>query len=479
MQRIVVLGGGFGGTATAQDLDRAFRNDADIEIVLVSNVNYMVYTPMLADVAGGTIEPRHAVPPLRAFLRKKKARFQEANVEGIDVARQTVRLAFADDDRRDLPYDYLVIALGAVTNYSHATGAAECCMGLKDLIDAFYLRNRALTMLERADTVQDPALRKELLTFVVAGGGFSGVEGIAALEDLLHGALRRYYPRIREDEVRLILAPHGTHLLEELDPRLGEYVVQKFQKRTIDVRLGVGVNAVDEHSATLTTGEVIPTQTVVWTAGLRVNPLLRDVDLPKDKHGALQVNGHLQVIDHPNVFALGDCAAVPTPDGHGFYAPTAQNAIRQGPVAAKNIAALVHGSAGRLKTFDYKPIGSLASLGQRQAVAQMSKVRLSGLPAWFAWRGIYLAKLPTFGDRLRVSLDWLNYLLAPVDTTQIPIGKRPLATIGAAPERAAPANQPAAPPASTRPAAALPPITQVAPAPDSADSVSPPTPVGG
>src|SRR5262249_21554087 len=371
---------------------------------------------MLADVAGGTIEPRHAVPPVRAFL--KHAHFREARVQSIDVTQQIVRVQLVDGTPSELSYDYLVIALGAVTNFSHGTGAADHCLGLKDLLDAIRVRNRALTLLEWADSTQDPELRRELLTFVIAGGGFSGVEGIAALEDLLHGALR-YYRGIRRDELTFILAPHSKRLLEEVDERLGAYVVERFGQRTIDVRLGIGVTAVTERSATLSTGEVIPTRMVIWTGGIKVNPALQGVALPQDQHGVLQVNSHLQVLDHPTIFALGDCAAVPTPDGRGYYAPTAQNASRDGPVAATNIAALIRGW-GRLRTFEYKPVGSLASLGHRQAVAQIGKYRLSGLPAWFAWRAIYLAKLPNWGDKMRVGLDWLTNLFAPVDTAQLP-----------------------------------------------------------
>ena len=427
MKRIVVLGGGFGGVAAAQRLDRSFRYDDDVEVEVISDNNFVVYTPMLADVAGGTIEPRHAVPPVRAFF--KKAHFREATVRGIDVANQIVHGTLIDGTQAQTPYDYLVIALGGVTNYSHATGAAEHAIGLKDLPDAIRVRNRALTLLEWANTTRDPALRRELLTFVMAGGGFSGVEGIAALEDLLHGSLR-YYPDIEPNELRFILAPHGKRLLQEVDARLGEYVVEKFAARTIDVRLGVGVTDVTARSATLTTGEVIPTRMVIWTGGIKVNPVLRDVDLPKDKHGALRVDARLQTLDHPTIYALGDCAAVPTPDGQGFYAPTAQNAIREGPVVAANIAAAIR-NTGLTKTFAYKPIGSLASLGKREAVAQIGDLRLSGLPAWFAWRGIYLAKLPTLSDKVRVGLDWLTDLFAPVDTVQLPIVRENLSALTA------------------------------------------------
>src|SRR5215469_6542213 len=426
--RIVVLGGGFGGLATAQRLDRILRYDDDVDITLVSDTNFVVYTPLLADVAGGTIEPRYALPPLRKFLRKK-ARFHEATIDSIDVIAQKIMVTYAKGDWDEwqgaISYDYLVIALGATTNFKHAVGAETYALGLKDLPDAVYLRNRVLTMLERAEAHTDPKLRKELLTFVVAGGGFSGVEGIAALEDLAHGALP-YYPTVRPSELRFILAPHGNRLLPEVDQRLGEYVVQQFQGRTIDVRLGVGVTEVTANTATLSTGEIIPTRTVVWTAGIEVNPLLQSADLPKDRHGALQVNNRLQVEGHPTIFALGDCAAVPVSTGAGFYAPTAQNAIREGPVAAHNIACLVHKVDG-LKAFDYKPIGSLASLGQRQAVAQIGRFQFSGLPAWFAWRGIYLAKLPTLSDKIRVGLDWFTNVFAPIDTVQLPVIRENLA----------------------------------------------------
>src|SRR5215813_9483876 len=448
MKRVIVLGGGFGGIAAAQDLDRRFRHDDGVEIVLVSDKNFLVYTPMLADVAGGTIEPRHAVPPVRAFL--KKATFRETSVQGIDVDHRTVRDTYADGQSAELEYDYLVIALGGVTNFRHATGAAEHCLGLKSLSDAMWVRNRALALLECAGTTRDPDRRRELLTFVMAGGGFSGVEGIAALEDMLHGALR-FYPHIKREELRFILAPHGNRLLEEVDPRLGAYVVEKLSQRTIDVRLGVGVTAVTRRSATLTTGEIIPTRMVIWTGGIMVNPVLKGVTLPKDQRGAIRVNEHLQVPDHPTIFALGDCTAVPLPDGHGYYAPTAQNAIREGPVAAANIAALIRGTPMQ-KTFHYKPIGSLASLGHREAVAQIGGLRLSGLPAWCAWRGIYLAKTPTLTDKVRIALDWITDLFAPVDTVELPFMEESPATtmaslsLDAVPGTTSPATEHAPPP---------------------------------
>jgi NADH dehydrogenase len=417
MTRIVVLGGGFGGVAAIQRLDHLFRHHDEVELVLVSDTNFLVYTPMLADVAGGTIEPRHAVPALRGFL--KNARLRVATVDGIDPARQTVQVTLINGERAETRYDYLVIALGAVTNFTQATGAAEHALGLKDLLDAFLVHNRALTMLELANTTRDPRQRREILTVVMAGGGFSGVEGIAALEDLLHGALR-YYPDIAREEMRFILTTLDQRLLPEVDERLGAYVVEKFRKRGIDVRLGVGIATVSERSATLTSGEVIPTHMVIWAGGIRVNPIVGRLGLPQDPRGALRVNRQLQVAEHPTIFAVGDCAAVPLPDGQGFYSPTAQHAIRQGQLAAENVAALIRGTSA-LRAFRYQAIGTLASLGQRQAIAEIGRFRFAGLPAWLAWRAIYLAKMPTLADKVRVGMDWIKELITPVDTVQIPI----------------------------------------------------------
>jgi NADH dehydrogenase len=417
MKRILVLGGGFGGVAAARHL-AATPDGGDVEVRLVNRSNFLTYTPFLADVAGGTIAVVHAVPPLRAMA--PYAHSEVAEVESVDLGAQrvVVRLPDGRTDARD--YDYLVIALGATTNFAHGAGAAEFGLPLYSVADAYLLRNRVLEMLELASVSRDPALRRELLTFVFCGGGFSGIEGAAAIEDLVHEALH-YYPAIRADEPRFILAPHGDRLLAQIDERLGEHVLAAFRKRAVDVRLGVGVSAVTARSATLSTGEVVPTRTVMWAAGIKVNPLLHDLDLPKDRRGALQVGRNLQVAGHDNIFALGDCAAVPTATPGSFYAPTAQNAEREGPVAAANILALLRGAPAD-RTFDYTPIGSLASLGHREAVAQFKGVKLSGVAAWFMWRGVYLSKMPRFSRKLQVALDWTGDLFSPAEITYLPIG---------------------------------------------------------
>lgn len=411
--RIIVLGGGFGGVAAAQHLSR----DESADVLIISRTNFQTYTPFLADVAGGTIAVVHAVPPVRMMV--PRAELEVAEVEGVDIAGQKVHVRLTDQTRHERPFDALVVALGAVTSFEHGAGAAEHGFPLSTPGDAFVLRNHVLETLGLADVTKDPEQRRELLTFVSVGGGFSGVEGAAATQDLAHEATR-YLKNVRPDELRFVLAPHGERLLAQIDETLGDYVAERLTSRGIDVRLGVGVSEVTMHSATLTTGEVIPTRTVLWAAGTRVNPLVDTMDLPCDAHGAIEVDRGLQVKGHENVYALGDCAAVPLAGG-GFYAPTAQNAIREGPVAAHNLLAHLRGERSGL-IFDYRPIGTLASLGHREAVAQIRGLKLSGLPAWFMWRGIYLSKLPGFARKLQVGVDWIGDLINPVETTYVPLG---------------------------------------------------------
>ena len=414
MRKVIVLGGGFGGVSGAQHLSK----DKSADVLIISRTNFQTYTPFLADVAGGTIAVVHAVPPVR--MMAPKAELEVAEVESVDIAGQKVRVRLSDQTRQERPFDALVVALGAVTSFEHGAGAAEFGFPLSTPVDAFVLRNHVLEMLGLAEVTTDREERRELLTFVFVGGGFSGVEGAAAIQDLAHEATQ-YLKNIRPDELRFVLAPHGERLLAQIDEKLGDYAAKRLSRRGIDVRLGVGVSEVMLRSATLTTGEVIPTRTVLWAAGTQVNPLVDEMDLPLDQHGAIEVNGTLQVNGHENVYALGDCAAVPLTDGSGSYAPTAQNAIREGSVAAHNLLAHLRGETPDL-VFDYKPVGTLASLGHREAVAQIKGLRLAGLPAWFMWRGIYLGKLPGFARKFQVGVDWIGDLLNPVETTYFPLG---------------------------------------------------------
>ncbi len=415
MTHIVVLGGGFAGTTVTRKLERLLRRDPTIKITIISRQNYMVFTPLLAEVAGNSIEPRHSVPPLRAFL--KRAQFHQGEVRHVDREQKTVIVEHADSKQVAISYDYLVIALGAVTNYHHAPGAADYSYDLKSLDDAIRLRNHILATLELADIITDQAERKALLTFVGAGGGYAGIEGLGQMIDFVRKALR-FYPTIKPDELTFLLVSHGNRLLDQIDERLGTYVIRKLRERGVDIRLGVSVTEVTSQSATFEPGGVVPTCTVLWAAGVAVNPLIRQLGLPLDSHGALKVEPTLQVVGHPEIFAFGDCAAVPK-DATSTYAPTAQNALREGTVAAANIAAAIKGK--RLRAFSFTPIGSLATIGNYQAVAQIWNLPFSGLPAWLAWRAIYLFKLPGISRKVRVTLDWVLEALLPTDIVQLPV----------------------------------------------------------
>lgn len=415
MKRILILGGGFAGTSAARVLEREFKHDDGVEITLINRENYMVFTPLLAEVVGNTVEGRHAVPPLRAFFRK--VRFQAGEVRSVDVLAQRVVVEYFDGRQEQLAYDYLVLALGSITNYHHIAGAVDHSFDLKSLNDAIRLRNHVLRLLEEADIRDDPQERQELLTFVAAGGGYAGVEGLGHIIDLVTKALR-YYPSIQPSELRFVLASRGPRLLTQINDRLGHYTEHALRRRGVDVRTGVSVTAVTENSATLEPGGTIPTRTLIWAAGVTLSPFVQSLDLPKSQHGAIQVDQDLQVVGHSNIFAVGDCAAVPK-SGGTTYAPTAQNATREGKVAARNLVATMRGR--RKRAFRFKPVGSLASLGHYQAVAQIGPVSLSGFLAWLAWRSVYLMKLPETGRRVRVAVDWLVDLLLHTDIVQLPV----------------------------------------------------------
>jgi NADH dehydrogenase len=395
-------------------LERLFRNDPDASITLISRHNYMVFTPLLAEVAGNSIEPRHAVPPLRVFL--KKAHFHQGEIRGIDIQNRIVIVEHADATQIHIPYDYLVIGLGSATNYHHAPGAADYSYDLKSLDDAIRLRNHVLATLELADVTSSVEDRRALLTFLGVGGGYAGIEGLGQMMDFVHKALR-FYPNIKKEELRFILVSRGERLLDQIDKKLGEYVIHKLRDRGVDIRLGVTVSEVTTESATLQPGGALPTCTVLWAAGITVNPLLQQVDLPKDKRGALIVDSTLQVKGHTNIYAFGDCAAVPS--AQGTYPPTAQNAIREAKFAAENLYATIKG--GVKKPFIFKSLGSLATIGNYQAVAQFLGVPLSGFPAWLAWRSVYLYKLPDISRKTRVALDWLLEAILPTDIVQLPV----------------------------------------------------------
>lgn len=414
-KRILILGGGFAGLSVATSLERIFARNEGVEITLLDRENFFLFTPLLADVPSGSIEAKHIVTPLRASLRR--VTFRHAEVHTIDLSRKVVTAAHCPACRLyTLGFDHLVLALGAVTNFYGLLGVAEHALTLKSLNDAIALHNHIIDKFEHADMEADPELRRRLLTFVVAGGGFAGVEVMAELNDLAK-AIKRYYPSIRPEEVRLLLAHPGPRLLPEVAEGLGNYALKKLRQRGVEVRLGTAVAAASADEVVLKGEEKIPTRTLVWTAGIAPNPVLEQLPCLKDERGRIVVDESLEVPDYPGVWALGDCAHVPDTRTGLPYPQTAQHAVREARVVARNIAASMRG--GAKQPFHYSPLGVLAGLGRRSAVAEVLGLKFSGFFAWWLWRTIYLFKLPGLERKVRVALDWTLDLFFPRDIVHL------------------------------------------------------------
>jgi NADH dehydrogenase len=411
--RVVILGGGFGGIYTALRLEQALARGAALEVTLVNRENFFLFTPMLHEVAASDLDMTHIVNPIRTLLRRVK--FIQGEVEAVDLeARQVVVSHGGDGHRHALAYDHLVIALGAVTNFHGLPGVEERALTMKSLGDAIALRHRLVECLEEADPECCRA-KTPLLTVVVAGGGFAGVETVAAVNDFVREALR-FYPNLTQAQLRVVLVHDGPVILPELGERLGAYAQRKLTERKVEIRVQTRIAGMSEAGVRLGDGTLIPAKTLVWTAGTAPHPLL--ATLPCDKaRGRLVAETSMEVPGWPGVWALGDSAVIPDPHTGQPYPPTAQHALRQGRVLAENILAAIEG--GRKRPFVFKTIGLLASIGQRTGVARILGVNFSGFIAWCLWRAIYLSKLPRLEKKVRVALDWLLDVVFSKDLVQV------------------------------------------------------------
>lgn len=420
-KRVVILGGGFGGVSTAQELEHALTHRHDVEVTLVSNSNYLLFTPMLAEVASSALEPQHISVPLRAT--SASTAFRRAEVEGVDIDHGLVRLKPEPDGPSEtLPYDHLVLALGGVPDHRNLPGVEEHAFTLKTLDDATRLRNHIIGLLERADAEPGAVERRRLLTFVVAGGGFAGAELVAEVFDLVNGVLR-YYPRIRRQDLRCVLVHSQDRILPELSAPLADYALRKLRDKGILIRLTQRITGVTADAVHLNDGTELPTRTLVWTAGNRPNPVVTTLGLECTPGGAVACYPTMRVKGSSNVWALGDCAAVPNPEEGGApYPPTAQHALRQGKTVARNIAAVLRGNPPT--RFRFRTLGMLVVLGHQQAAAEIRGLKFSGLGAWLMWRGIYLSKLPGLDRKVRVLLDWVLDLFFPRDIVLTEVERR-------------------------------------------------------
>jgi NADH:quinone reductase (non-electrogenic) len=422
-KRILILGGGFAGMKTAECLERELEKDPSVTISLVSETNALLFTPMLAEVAGSSLEPSHISTPLRTTLHRTD--FVRGRVTSVDLENRRVVLDanMGDNEscRSEVAYDHLVLALGAVSNYLGLSNVQKLAFDFKSLIDAIRIRNHVIEMFERADRESDPAVRVALLTFVIAGGGFAGVELAGALNDFARGILADY-PNLRREDVRVVLVHARDRILPELSESLARYAQERMETRGVEFRLNTRLTDARPGVVVLSDAE-ITAETLVWTAGTAPNPLSKSLPVEKDKRGAVIVDATFSVPGHPGVWALGDCAAVVDARSGKPYPPTAQFALREAATLAKNIRASLQGRPAR--GFHFDSLGALCVVGHQTACAELTvpfarskSMRFSGLLAWLMWRGIYLGKLPGLERKIRVLVDWTVELFFPRDIVQ-------------------------------------------------------------
>jgi NADH dehydrogenase len=399
--RILILGGGFGGVYAALEMEKHLARRPDVEITLVTRDNFFLFTPMLHEVAAGDLELGTIVNPLRKLLRRVNTFV--GRVEAIDLDARLVEVSHGfDGHTHELPYDQLVLAFGSSTNFFGLPGVERCALTVKSLADAVALRNRLITHLEEASSECAAGARHPLMTFVVAGGGFAGVETLGGINDFARDALR-FFPNLREDHLRMVLVTPDPLILPELGPKLGAYAQRKLAARGVEIITGVKVQGVEHDLVTLTDGRAIKASTLVWTAGTCPNPLVASLPV-QTRNGRIRVDEYLAVPGRAGVWALGDCALVPDRRTGGFHPPTAQHALREGRTVARNVAASFFG--GTLRPFRFSTLGQLATIGRRTGVANVFGIRFSGFVAWWLWRTTYLSKLPRLEKKVRVALDW-------------------------------------------------------------------------
>ncbi|HZE78989.1 MAG TPA: NAD(P)/FAD-dependent oxidoreductase [Nitrososphaeraceae archaeon] len=443
-KRIVILGGGFAGVSVLKRLQSKFQSNVGIEITMVSKDNYMLFTPMLHEVASGMIETRHIVTPIRAFCNR--SRFYSALVENIDLENRQVLIRYstsidntddrsiADDDILEsnntisLYYDYLVIALGCETKFFGMSDVQQNAFTIKSLDDAINLRNHIIYLLEESDQLPVIGnnnnaynnLQKKLLTFVIVGGGFAGVETAGEINDFIKDSAKDYYHNINLNDIGIILIQSGDRLLPEMSKELAKFALKKLSNSGVEVIFNTRVVGATSNNVKLGNGTIIPTKTIVWSGGVSPNSLIANLTCEHDKSGRIVVDKFLEIPQSKGVYALGDCAYIIDPNTGKPYPPTAQHAIREGAIVAKNIIAAIEGRLGvdyGRVAFNYKTKGMMASIGKRTGIGNLLGIEVQGFLAWWIWRNYYLANLPTFQKKIRVMSDWMLDMFFKRDVT--------------------------------------------------------------
>ena len=431
-KKIVILGSGFAAVECAKKLENEFGNDPEIELVMIGEDNFLLFTPMLPQVASGMIETRHIVFPIRTICKKTK--FYEGRIKNVDPYGKLVTLWGTGDKRSiSIHYDFLVVALGSETNFFGMADVEKNAYTMKTLNDAVMLRNRVIDMLEQAENETNPILRKSFLNFVVVGGGFAGIETAGELMDLLLDA-RKYYPTIQKEDLKVIVLEAMGEILPGFNKKLANFAKEKLVERGIDIKLKKAVTSFDGNEVTIKSLDETPkdsidqskidsiiTKTLIWTAGVTpVNTIKRSMF--KTEKGKLIVNDFLEVTNFPGVFAIGDCALFIDPISKRPFPPTAQIAEAQAKIAAKNLISLIQSS--QKEKFVYHSKGQMAIIGKRSGIATFLGVNISGFLAWLIWRNVYLSKIPTFDKKIRVLLDWIIDLFFDRDISRLKLMKR-------------------------------------------------------
>ena len=405
MKRVVVVGAGFGGLEATADLDRMFRGDPGVEIVLISDQNYLLFTPLLPQIASSFTDPRHIVQAVREIRGKRGFRFRRDMVRAVDPANRRLVL-----DSGPIEYDALVLAPGARTDYFNIPGARENSWDYKSLQNAVELRDRIIDLCEHADHTADPQERRTMLTFVVVGGGYTGIELITEMHDFMFRYVTRVYRGIQASEIRLLVLEAAPDILRGIGPKLAEHARKRLDVSGIEVRTSTRVTRVLESAVEINSNETIAADTVIWTAGVRAAELIESLPGPHDRIGRAVVNAHLQLEGHPEIFVVGDSAAADTAPETPRVAPAA---IQQGRIAARNVRHLWRG--GSLESFDYKSQGMLVSLGMNYAVVNIAGIQVSGYFAWLFWNAVHLYKLVGLKKQVQVAGDWALGLIFPRD----------------------------------------------------------------
>jgi len=396
---ILILGGGFGGAYCASYLEKRLRR-MSVSVTLVDRHNYFIFYPLLVEAGTGSVQPRHAVVPIRKFLRK--TRFLMASIRSIDISRQIVRVQLENQIEQDLHYDHLVLGLGSITSLPPVPGLKEYAYQMKTLPDAIALRDRAIQLLEETDATNDREKARQLLHFAVVGGNYTGIEVAGEFDDYMKRAARRY-PNVQPDDIKITLVDINDRVMSMLDEELSDWATRHLIERGIDIRLKELATEITPDSLILKSGARIPASTVIWCAGIAAPPVLQNTGLPLDRRGYVLCNPDLRVQGFTNIWGVGDCAVKPDPDGHPYPA-TAQLAIDQARQLADNLHAILRGKPTKPCTFRSK--GMLAAFGRFDAVAKVFRFRVTGFLAWFLWRTVYLMKMPGLARKARVAIDW-------------------------------------------------------------------------